>query len=275
MVDESARRALVGTRFADIRWFPEVGSTNSVLAELARAGAHEGVVVVADHQTAGRGRLGRTWEAAPGAALLVSVLLRPDLAPDQTALMTIVMALAASAACEEVAGVKPLLKWPNDLTVADRKLGGILGETVPGSDGLAAVVGLGLNVTPAASLPAVGVALEEVAAREVSRSALLIALLRHFDRRYGGLQEGAGVNSLLADYRASSSTLGRQVRVELPGATLEGEAVDLTGEGHLVIDLGGTRRVISTGDVVHVHPPTARGPAVSTPGRGRPPGRLW
>src|SRR5688500_9752782 len=124
-------------RFADIRWFAELDSTNRLAAALARAGAPDGVVVGADHQTAGRGRRGRTWDSRPGASLLVSVVLRP--AP---ALVTLAAGVAAAEACEAVAGVAVELKWPNDLLVDGAKLGGILSELV----GHAAVVGLGLNL---------------------------------------------------------------------------------------------------------------------------------
>ena len=103
-------------------------STNTVALEAAAAGEPEGYVVVADHQTAGRGRLGRAWVAPPGTALLVSVLLRP---PPATAHLAVsALSCAAAAACERVAGVTPVLKWPNDLLAGDRKLGGVLAETV-------------------------------------------------------------------------------------------------------------------------------------------------
>src|SRR5688572_1154875 len=124
-------------RFADVRWFAELDSTNRLAADLARAGAPDGVVVGADHQTAGRGRRGRTWESRPGASLLVSVILRP--AP---ALVTLAAGVAAAEACEAVAGVEVGLKWPNDLLVDGAKVGGILSELVAG----AAVVGLGVNL---------------------------------------------------------------------------------------------------------------------------------
>src|SRR5580692_10569135 len=150
-----------GTRFGPVRRFAEIDSTNRYLLDAARAGAPEGAVAVADYQRAGRGRLGRRWEAPPGSNLLVSVLLRPRLAVEELHLCTVAVALAASAACEQGAGVVPDLKWPNDLMVGDRKLGGILAEALPAGtsaadadDGTgrgstnapAVVVGLGLNV---------------------------------------------------------------------------------------------------------------------------------
>src|SRR5687768_17788881 len=107
-------------RFGDVRRVDEIDSTNTALLAEAKAGAPEGVVLVADHQTAGRGRLGRTWEAPPGASLLVSVLLRPDVSSVE--LVTMAAGLAMAEAVEQVAGVDARLKWPNDLVVGDRKL---------------------------------------------------------------------------------------------------------------------------------------------------------
>ncbi len=124
-------------------------STNRYLLDEARAGAAGGLVVVADHQTAGRGRLGRRWEAPAGANLLVSVLLRPSLPIEELHLCTVAMALATRAACSAVTAgaVVPVLKWPNDVMVGERKLAGILAETIPGDGGSrAVVVGMGLNV---------------------------------------------------------------------------------------------------------------------------------
>lgn len=214
-------------RFADIRWLAEVASTNDVLVALARGGAPDGLVVVADHQTAGRGRRGRTWEAPAGSSLLASVLLRP--APP---LVTLAAGLAAADACAEVAGVEVALKWPNDLLLAGGgKLGGILAEAVGG----AAVVGLGLNVDwGGAPLPAGAASL----GRPVDRRALLDAWLRGLD------QPG----DVLARYRERCSTIGRRVRVQLVDGVLEGVATAVEGDGRLVV--GG--RPVAAGDVVHL-----------------------
>jgi BirA family biotin operon repressor/biotin-[acetyl-CoA-carboxylase] ligase len=209
-------------RFADVRWFAELDSTNRLAADLARAGAPDGVVVGADHQTAGRGRRGRTWESRPGASLLVSVILRP--AP---ALVTLAAGVAAAEACEAVAGVEVALKWPNDLLLGGAKLGGILSELV----GDAAVVGLGLNLAwapaGAAHLPAA-----------VERGRILEAYLQGID----------GPLDVLARYRDRCTTLGRRVRVAVPGGAIEGVATDVDEDGRLIV----AGRAIAAGDVVHV-----------------------
>src|SRR5690242_18570837 len=119
---EDLTERLRGTQFGPVRWFDSLDSTNRYLRDEAAAGAPDGLVAVADVQTAGRGRLGRTWEAPPGASLLVSVLLRPALALEWWPLVTPAAALAASDALHELAGIDARLKWPNDLVVDDRKL---------------------------------------------------------------------------------------------------------------------------------------------------------
>jgi BirA family biotin operon repressor/biotin-[acetyl-CoA-carboxylase] ligase len=253
MLDESARLALAATRFSDVRWHQEVDSTNRVAADLVRHGAGEGLVVVADHQSAGRGRRGRRWEAPPGTSLLVSIAVRAP-SPGDVHLVTGAVALAAVAACSDVAGVEPGLKWPNDLVIGDGKVGGILGEVVDG----VAVVGLGLNVNweEAGPPPSPGVALDAVVGAPVDRPALLVALLRHLDGLLAAvLDPQDGSARFLREYRARSATLGREVLVDLGAETVEGRALDITAGGHLVVQAAdGRRRVISAGDVVHVRP---------------------
>jgi len=231
----------------------ETGSTNDDLAVAARAGAPDRTVLVADHQTAGRGRLGRRWEAPPGANLLVSVLVRPVSPPAAERLhgVTQAMALAARAACADIAGFTPTLKWPNDLQVDDHKLAGILAEAVADGGRVAAVVvGMGVNVAwpEQATVDAISVA--AAAARPVDRDALLDALLRHLDRRL--VQWEHDPDTLGHDYRAALGTIGRRVRVETPSAVLEGVAIDVRPGGQLVVEADGTRHEIGAGDVIHL-----------------------
>lgn len=272
-----ARAALAGTRFADVRWVATTGSTNADVMALARDGAPEGIVVVADHQSAGRGRRDRRWVAPPGGSLLLSVLLRP---PARVAgAVTMAAALAMAEAAERVAGVPARLKWPNDLVVAtpggERKLAGILaeadwpaGSTISGGyrppaphDRTVVVVGIGLNVRwPApdaaadlAEVAGLATALNWLGA-DADRVDLLVAFLRRLDERYTMLL-AAGAGDLLDDWRRRSATLGRRVRIDLGADDIEGTAVDVTGDGHLVVEaLDGGRRTVAVGDVVHLRP---------------------
>jgi BirA family biotin operon repressor/biotin-[acetyl-CoA-carboxylase] ligase len=281
----AVREALAGTHFADVRWAAETGSTNADALDLARDGAPEGIVVVADHQTAGRGRRARTWVAPPGGSLLVSVLLRPR-APVAGG-TTMAAAVAMAEAVEDVTGVAAGLKWPNDLVVGDRKLAGILAEAdwpagAAISGGYRApapyaravvVVGIGLNVVWPRELPP---ELAEVADRAVSldrlvtpegaapagpadadrlRTDLLTAYLRRLEARYGELVASGATAGVMAAWRERSATLGRRVRVDLGTDDVEGTAVDVTDEGHLVVVTDeGARRTLAVGDVVHLRP---------------------
>ncbi|MBI2709517.1 MAG: biotin--[acetyl-CoA-carboxylase] ligase [Actinobacteria bacterium] len=277
MPGSAARTALAGTRFADVRWVAETGSTNADVIDLARQGAGEGVVVVADHQTAGRGRRGRSWAAPPGASLLVSVLLRP---PARVAgMVTMAAAAAAAEAVAVVAGVEARLKWPNDLvwpgdgSAPDRKLAGLLAEAdwPPGSDVAAGwrapaageravvVVGMGLNVDWPEPLPddlaGIAVALNQICGRRVDREALLVEWLRRLDTHYGALVASGDPAPLLADWRQRSATLGRPVRVDVGNEDVSGTAVDVTADGRLVVETpDGARRTLAVGDVVHLRP---------------------
>ena len=228
-----------------MRRFDEIDSTNRWVLDQAAAGAAEGLVAVADHQTAGRGRLGRTWVAPPGASLLLSVLLRPELPADRLHLTTAAVGLAAMDACRSVAGVSAELKWPNDLMVGGRKLAGVLAESrLP-----VVVVGIGINVNWPDELPeelvAIATSLNREAGRPVDRDALLSALLDGIDTEWADVADR---------YASSVATVGRQVRVDLPGETVMGRALRVTPAGHLVLapDGGGPEREITAGDVIHL-----------------------
>lgn len=249
--------------FDDVRRVAETGSTNTDLLALARAGAPEGVVLVTDHQTAGRGRLGRVWEAPPGSSLLVSVLCRPRLPVGRAHLVTVAAGLAAADALADVAGFRPGLKWPNDVVVetpaGTRKLAGLLAEAVVAGGALdAVVVGMGMNVRWPHPLPeelaATATAANHVAGRDVDRDDVLAAWLAAFGRRYAALHADAGVAATAAAHRAACVTLGRRVAVEVADGVVEGEAVDVDDDGHLVVDAGGRRTSLAVGDVVHLRP---------------------
>ena len=245
-------RRLAGTRFGEIRWFARVDSTNRHLLSEAARGSPGGIVAVADEQTAGRGRHGRTWTAAPGAALLVSVLLRPDLPAERLHLVTLAAGVAAADAVREVGAFDARLKWPNDLVVDDRKLAGILAEadgTGRGGTG-GVVVGMGLNIRSndfPAELAEIATACDRHCARPVDRIELLIAWLRALDGRLDALDE------VVAAAASRSATLGRRVRVELARDDFEGVATGMTDEGYLVVTRDdGTERIVTAGDVIHL-----------------------
>jgi BirA family biotin operon repressor/biotin-[acetyl-CoA-carboxylase] ligase len=237
-----------------VRRFAEIDSTNRYLLDEARDGATAGLVAVADHQTAGRGRFDRRWEAPPGSSLLVSVLLRPashgDASDDASHRAVMAVALALADAVEDVAGVTPELKWPNDLVVGDRKLAGLLAER----EGDALVIGAGCNVEWEAfppELAATSTACNLEAGRSVDRDALLDQFLARLATGLDALEQ------VPERYRARLATLGRRVRVERTHDTLVGDAVDVTHDGALVVRRDdGTDELVTAGDVVHLRTST-------------------
>jgi BirA family transcriptional regulator, biotin operon repressor / biotin---[acetyl-CoA-carboxylase] ligase len=247
-----------------VRRFTEIDSTNRYLADEARLGAAHGLVAVAAYQTAGRGRLGRKWDAPPGANLLMSVLLRPGSEPPAPHACTLAVALAAADSCRDLAGVDPGLKWPNDLVVGDLKLAGVLAEAIAGAQGgPAVVVGLGLNVGwPQKSEEAQPGATSLVRLSDVAvdLDLLLSGVLEHLAGRIAdllGSDEPAELQleayrALMEEYRGRCVTIGRQVRVEEPTEAFTGLAVEVTDEGQLVVDTQSGGRVVMVGDVVHL-----------------------
>jgi BirA family biotin operon repressor/biotin-[acetyl-CoA-carboxylase] ligase len=235
-------------------------STNADVAVRARSGEPEGLVLVAEHQTAGRGRLDRGWETPARAALTFSLLLRPTGVPDRRwPWLPLLAGLAVVEGITMAGGPACRLKWPNDVQHGGLKVAGILVERLETPHGPAAVLGIGLNVsTTADELPVpTATSLAAAGAPDLDRTSLLLTLLAALGRRYDawGRSGGDPASGVLEDYRRKCVTLGRPVRVHLPsGALLEGTAVAVNPDGALVVESGGRRVTVSAGDVVHVRP---------------------
>lgn len=233
-----------------------VTSTNAVASERARGGAGDRLVVVAEHQTAGRGRLGRTWESPPRAGLTFSLLLWPDLHAAAWPWLPLLTGYAVGRALRGL-GVAAGLKWPNDVLVDDRKLAGILVERIESPRGAAAVVGVGLNVsTTRAELPAGPVTSLQVASPGAwDRARVLVAVLQSFTEEYAAWRAPGGEAGLRRAYAAGCVTLGVSVEARLPGGgTLRGRAVEVDTDGRLVLETARGREVVAAGDVVHLRP---------------------
>lgn len=232
-IQEALSGLEVGPFGEHIHVYERIGSTNDVLKEMAAQGAPEGTLVIAEEQTAGRGRMGRAWVAPPKSSLLMSVLFYPPLPPAHLYRLVMACGLAVAEACEAEEGIPPVeVKWPNDLLIGGRKFTGILPEGAFVGDRLAwVVVGMGVNVnqTFAASDPlaATATSLRMVSGHEHDRVALLAHILVRLNHWYQHLEDKA----LLEAWRRRCVTLGRHVRVETPQGTLEGlaEALDEGG----------------------------------------------
>ena len=251
------RRALVrpDSLWREVRILEETPSTNAALAAAAVAGAEEGLVVVAEDQTAGRGRLGRTWSSPARAGLTFSVLLRPGAIPDRTwTWVPLLTGLAVAESVEAVSDVGTRLKWPNDVLVDGRKVAGVLVER----HNSALVVGVGLNVTTTArELPGpetTSLSLADAAVTD--RETLLRAVLRSLALRYLEWRDAGGDAAPIADlYADRCATLGADLRVALPdGTTVEGTGERIDAHGRLVVRTALGEETLSAGDVLHVRP---------------------
>ncbi|MCX5331755.1 MULTISPECIES: biotin--[acetyl-CoA-carboxylase] ligase [unclassified Streptomyces] len=263
------RRGLVrdgghGGLYCDVDVVQRTGSTNNDLVELAVKGeAEEGAVLVAEEQTAGRGRLDRQWTAPARSGLFFSVLLKPAEVPvARWGWLPLLTGVAVATGLSRAAGIDTALKWPNDLLVSiggeERKAGGILAERA-GADGV--VVGVGINVTlreEELPVPQAG-SLLLAGAITTDRDPLLRAVLRSLEEWYGRWREAGGdpaASGLQETYAAGCATLGRTVRAELPGdRSITGEAVAVDGDGRLVIATEeGVQEPVGAGDIVHLRP---------------------
>jgi BirA family biotin operon repressor/biotin-[acetyl-CoA-carboxylase] ligase len=232
--------------------YSHIGSTNDEAKRLAEAGAPEGTLVIADEQTAGRGRLQRTWWAPAGTALLMSLILRPDLAPHQAQRLTMLCSLAVCNAIAGTTGLAPAVKWPNDVLLRGRKVCGILTELgIEGTWLVYAVVGLGINVNVdfggAGDLSRTATSLAQELGREVSRLELLRSILIGIEERYARLCAG---ENPYTEWMARLATPGQQVVVTTPTERLIGVAEGVDADGALLLrDGSGALRRILAGDV--------------------------
>ncbi len=235
--------------YGNIIYHESLDSTHRMAKELARQGAPEGTVVLAEKQTAGRGRRGRAWDSPARANLLFSLLLRPALPPHEVFALTMILALAACEAVREKTGLDVLIKWPNDLYVGRKKLAGILTEFALKGKGIDYVIlGLGLNVNwnPNSSH---STALRTETGRTVSRNELLAGILQRFEAYYKDLSPGPRAR-YYEKWNALSLIPGNEVEIESGQERIQGKALRIDQEGALIIrDEEGRERKIRNGDV--------------------------
>ena len=246
--DQALSRALerAGIR-APVRFDEVTRSTQEAALGMASDGAPEWTLVSARHQTAGRGRLGRTWHDEPGRALMFSLVLRPDLSPELGGLLTLLAGTTLVRACAELGSTDAACRWPNDLLVAGRKAGGILAESrVAGGRFEHVVLGVGVNLgAPPPGLP-------EAGAVEAEDEALLTGFLRAFAEGYRPA-DPAFAHSVTAAYREVCATLGTRVRARTStGAIVEGSALDVDGTGALVVGTATGTALVRFGELEHL-----------------------
>ena len=248
---ESLARAAnrLGPFARQILWYASVSSTNDVAASLADRGAAEGSVVAANAQSAGRGRQGRRWASPAGAGLYVSTVLRPP--RDAVRTLTIAAGVAVAEGIEAATGLNVALKWPNDVYAGERKLAGVLAEAADAMQYV--ILGIGINVMSAAYPPDIAAratSLEEELGRQVDRGLLLAECLAALARRYDDLRGGRAGDIIDAWRRRASPTLGRRVRWEAAGSTIEGVAENIDDTGALVVQTSAGTVTVTAGEMI-------------------------
>lgn len=238
----------------EVFFYEEIGSTNTEINRLADAGKPHGTLAVADCQTGGKGRRGRNWVSPSGSNIYMSILLRPEIAPDKASMLTLVMALAVSKAIDEVCDVKTQIKWPNDILLSQRKIVGILTEMTAEPDYIShVVIGVGIN-TNQEELP------EEIRANATSlfletgektdRASIVERTMYYFEQEYASFMEKGNLELLVEEYNERLVNRNRAVRVLEPGNEYEGTAEGINASGELlVIRKDGTKEQVYAGEV--------------------------
>jgi len=256
-VEQKIRQYLGNTKVvgSTILYFDTIGSTNTYLKEQVQHGTADGTVVIAGRQTAGRGRMTRTFESPEGRGLYLSVLLRPQLPPERLLPLTAMTAVAACDAVERVCGVRPGVKWPNDLVLGGKKLCGILTELVLDGAQPCVVLGVGVNVSQTAAdfspeVAAIATSLFAELGRPVEIAALAAALLEEIDRLYMALKR-EDLTVYLAAYRRDCVNLGKPVQLIAPDGTREAAtALDVDEDfGLIVRTADGRTKTVRAGEV--------------------------
>jgi len=234
-----------------------VPSTNTEAARLAQAGAQEGVTVVANEQTAGRGRLDRNWVSPPGAGLYASIILRPTLKLESWTLIPLMAAVSVREALFDACDLETDIKWPNDIIAGERKLCGILAETLDTCIGRAAILGVGINLTSAAfpgELRGVATSIEEQTGKTPDREALLYSLLSAVGKRYEELQSRDGASRIVAAWTGHSSyAQAKRVLVTSDGTSFRGVTRGLGSDGALRVETDdGQIHFVRAGDVTRL-----------------------
>lgn len=245
----------INTKFIGrkIYYFDAVSSTMDVAFQFGIKGAPEGTLILAEAQTKGRGRLGRSWISPKYKGIYLSLLLRPKILPNQTPILTLLSAVSACEAIKTVTGLDPQIKWPNDVLIHHKKLGGILTELNAEMDEVRfIVIGIGLNVNnDKRSLIGAATSLKEQKKENINRVELLREILHKIEMNYLLLQDKGG-RAIIEKWREHNITLGKRIKVIRHKEHLEGEAVDIDMDGTLLLrkDSGVIEKVVS-GDVVH------------------------
>lgn len=255
---EELKTLIKGEIGKELLYFKKTTSTNDLAMELAQSNARHGTIVIADSQLKGRGRLGRKWLSPPGLNIYMSVILKPDIPPKAGTLLTLLSSVSVANAIRRLTDLHIKIKWPNDIMVGDRKLGGILLELRSEPDRiLYAVIGIGINVNMEAknlppSLRQIATSIFNETGKVFKRTLIIAEILNEMDKELNILNN-KGKTELLKKWRLLSSTLGKEVMVTVGKETIRGIAEDIDREGRLILETkDGKKRIISSGDLIYL-----------------------
>lgn len=238
----------------EILYFDSIDSTNTKAQELAEKGYPSGTLVVADKQIAGKGRRGRNWESPSGCGIFMTLMLKPDINPNNASMLTLVSALAVAKALADITGKDAKIKWPNDIVIDGRKVCGILTEMSAQFDYINnIVIGIGINVNNS-SFP------EEISAtasslrllsggKKYRRAEIIEKIMEYFEKYYSIFLETEDLSALVNEYDAMLVNMKRQVKVLDPKEPFEGTAMGITKTGELIVDTWESRKLVSSGEV--------------------------
>lgn len=223
-----------------VKYFRTVDSTNNAAKRLAEEGASHGTLVIAEEQTGGKGRRGRGWTTASGEAVAMTLIIRPSMPPEKASMLTLVMGMAVTAACQEMAGVRAQIKWPNDVTVGGRKVCGILTEMSAELHAIHyLVIGAGINVNIdeiPREISEVATSLSIEAGQKLNRAEVIRSCMNHFERYYQRFLQTEDMTGLRDEYNDMLANMDRQVRVLEPGNEYNGIARGINEKGELLVE---------------------------------------
>ncbi|MFH1622320.1 MAG: biotin--[acetyl-CoA-carboxylase] ligase [Candidatus Omnitrophota bacterium] len=238
----------------EIHYYEMISSTMDIAMDFGLKGCKEGLVVCAEGQYKGRGRLGRFWSSPKNRGIYLSLILRPEISPAESPKLTLLIAVAVCQAIRKVAKIDCFIKWPNDLIINNKKLGGILTEMNAEMDRVKfIIIGLGINVnTPESLLPPKSTSLKEQIGKRLSRIELTKQILREIEKEYFLFQK-EGFSPIIKKWKKFSTTLGHRVKVQFHKEHLEGEALDIDSDGALLVKRNsGSVERITAGDIIKI-----------------------
>lgn len=255
IMDQTELESIHATEWAgcEIYYFDSIDSTNTKAKELAEEGHPSGTLVVADRQTAGKGRRGRSWESPTGIGIFMTLMLKPEINPNNASMLTLVAAMATTRAIRRVTGVPAMIKWPNDIVMNGKKVCGILTEMSAQFDYINhIVIGIGINVHNEdfpEEIAKTASSLYLESGQHIHRASLIEAFLEEFEDVYAEYLKTEDMEGLQKEYDAMLVNRGRQVRVLDPKEPFEGKAMGITKKGELIVDTWESRKLVSSGEV--------------------------